>query len=258
MNPNDPLSESERQRYEWQMWIPDLGEEGQLKIRQAKVLISRVGGLGGLAAYELAAAGVGTLILAHAGNVKPSDLNRQLLMQESAIGSSRVQTAANRLRAFNPYIQIVEIPENISTENADRLVRLADVVVCCVPKFEERLALNEACVRANKPMVDCAMYEFTCQVTTIIPHETACVACRVPEVPPTWKRQFPVLGAVPGVAGCLGAIEAIKLITGIGEPLKNRLALFDLKMGRFRTLQLQRRGDCSVCGQKHPSADKVI
>lgn len=248
MVPETQLTDAERQRYEWQMWIPDLGEEGQHKLRNAKVLISRAGGLGGMVAYELAAAGVGTLILAHAGNVKPSDLNRQLLMNEGAIGHSRVECAARRLRQYNSHVEVIEVAENVSEENADRLVSMADVVVCCVPKFEERLALNRACVRASKPMIDCAMYELTCQVTTIIPHETACVACRVPEVPPTWKRQFPVLGAVSGFAGCLGAVEAVKLITGVGDPLKNRLALFDLRRGISRTIELQKRSDCPVCG----------
>jgi molybdopterin/thiamine biosynthesis adenylyltransferase len=122
------------------------------------------------------------------------------------------------------------------------------MVACCAPLFEERFLLNEQCVRQGKPMVDCAMYELTGQLTTILPGRTACLACRVPEPPATWRRQFPVFGAVAGAVGCLGAMEAIKLITGIGEPLADRLLTFDLRDMRFRIVKTSRRLDCSVCG----------
>src|SRR5262245_62432496 len=117
---DDELTPEERTTYEWHMWVPGVGEEGQRRLKGATVLVSRVGGLGGLAAYELAAAGVGRLILAHAGTVKPGDLNRQLLMTHAALGSSRVECAANRLRELNPRVEVVAVPENISPANADR------------------------------------------------------------------------------------------------------------------------------------------
>ncbi len=243
-----PLSEEELTTYAWQMAVPGVGEEGQARLKSATVLVTRVGGVGGLVAYELAAAGVGRLILAHAGTLKPSDLNRQLLMKQEAIGRLRVECAAQRLKEFNPRLEIETIAENASTENACRLVAKADVVVCCAPMFAERLALNESCVRQKKPLIDCAMYDLTGQITTIRPFETACLACRVPSVPASWKRQFPVFGAVAGTVGCLGALEAIKLITGIGEPLLGRLLTFDLRDMRFRTLSLAKRSDCEVCG----------
>jgi molybdopterin-synthase adenylyltransferase len=248
MSDHDKLTPEERQTYEWQMWVPGVGEAGQQKLKSASVLITRIGGLGGLAAYELAAAGVGRIVLAHAGVVKRGDLNRQLLMTHAALGTSRVECAARRLRELNPRLDVVAIPENISPANAKRLVGLADVVVCCAPLFEERFALNEQCVRQRKPMVDCAMYELTGQVTTIIPGQTACLACRVPEPPASWSRQFPVFGAVSGAVGCLGAMEAIKVITGIGEPLVNRLLTFDLRDMRFRVVRVARRLDCPTCG----------
>jgi len=247
---DEPLTPEERETYEWQMWVPGVGEEGQRKLKAASVLVTRVGGLGGLAAYELAAAGVGRIVLAHAGVIKRSDLNRQLLMTHTAIGTSRVECAARRLRELNPRIDLLAVPENVSPANADRLVDMADVVVCCAPLFEERFALNEQCFRQGKPMVDCAMYELTGQVTTILPGKTACLACRVPEAPDSWRRQFPVFGAVSGAVGCLGAMEAIKLITGMGEPLADRLLTFDLRDGRFRTVQISRRADCQICGSK--------
>jgi molybdopterin-synthase adenylyltransferase len=250
---DEPLSDEERATYEWQMWVPGVGEEGQRRLKAATVLVSRVGGLGGLAAYELAAAGVGRLILAHAGTAKPGDLNRQLLMTHAALGTSRVECAARRLRELNSRVDVVAVPENISTANAERLVRMSDVVVCCAPLFAERFLMNAECFRQGKPMVDCAMYELTGQVTTIHPGRTACLACRVAEPPATWKRQFPVFGAVSGAVGCLGAIEAIKVITGVGEPLFDRLLTFDLRDMRFRVVRIDRRAGCPTCGAIYKS-----
>src|SRR5262245_15371307 len=133
MPPDDPLTPDERATYDWQLSVPGVGEEGQRKLKAATVLVTRVGGLGGLVAYELAAAGVGRLVLAHAGIVKPSDLNRQLLMTHAAIGSSRVECAARRLRELNPRLEIVSVPENVGEANVARLVDSADMVACCAP-----------------------------------------------------------------------------------------------------------------------------
>jgi molybdopterin-synthase adenylyltransferase len=242
------LTPDERAVYEWQTWVPDFGEAGQRTLKAACVLVSRVGGLGGLVAYELAAAGVGKLIVAHAGDLKPSDLNRQLLMSAAAVGTSRVACAARRLAEFSPRVEIEAIPENVSAENVARLVGAADLVVCCAPLFDERLRMNAECVRQRKPMIDCAMYELTGQLTTIVPGRTACLACRVPEPPATWTREFPVFGAVSGTVGCLGAMEAIKVLSDLGEPLYDRLLTFDLRDVRFRTVRLARRASCEVCG----------
>jgi len=244
------LTPEERSTYEWQMWVPGLGDEGQNKLKAATVLVTRVGGVGSLAAYELAAAGVGRLVLAHAGNIKPSDLNRQLLMTHDALGTSRVECASRRLRELNPLLDVVTHAENVNATNVASLVSAVDMVVCCAPLFEERLLLNAECISQGKPMVDCAMYELTGQITTIIPGKSACLACRVPDPPISWKRQFPVLGAVAGTVGCLGAMEVIKLITGIGEPLADRLLTIDMRDMRLRTVQVSKRIDCEVCGAK--------
>jgi molybdopterin/thiamine biosynthesis adenylyltransferase len=245
-----PLTDDERATYEWQMWVPGVGEEGQRRLKAASVLVSRVGGLGGLVALELAAAGVGRLILAHAGDLKPSDLHRQLLMRADAVGTPRIDAAVATLRALNPRVDLVAVPENVNAANAERLVSQADVVVSCAPLFEERFLLNEQAIRQGKPIVDCAMYELTGQLTTTRPGVSACLACRVAERPVTWRRQFPVFGAVSGAVGCLGAAEAIKLICGIGEPLFDRLLTFDLRDMRFRIVRTQRRIDCPICGEK--------
>lgn len=252
MNPLDvppkSLTDEERATYEWQIWVPGFGEEGQERLRGASVLVSRVGGLGSVVAYELAAAGVGKLVLAHAGDIKPSDLNRQLLMTHDALGSSRVESARQRLLELNPRLEIEAVPENVSADNAARLVEAADVVVDCAPLFEERFQMNRECVRQGKPLVDCAMYDLEAQITTIIPGETPCLSCLYPTHPERWKREFPVFGAVSGTVACLGAMEAIKVISGLGEPLTSQLLLCDLRAMSFRKIAISRNPGCEICG----------
>jgi molybdopterin/thiamine biosynthesis adenylyltransferase len=242
------LTDTDRSLYEWQMWVPGIGEEGQRKLKGASVLISRVGGLGGLVALELAAAGVGRLVLAHGGRLKLADLNRQLLQTRAHVGEVRMESIVRHLRELNPDCEIVGVAENASDENVDALVAQADIVVDAAPLFQERLALNAAARRAGKPMVECAMHTLEASVTTFIPGHTGCLACYVPEVPETWKRQFPVFGAVSGTAACIGAMEVIKLITGLGEPLAGEMLCMDLGSMAFRRVKLPRREDCEVCG----------
>jgi molybdopterin/thiamine biosynthesis adenylyltransferase len=246
-----PLTDEERAIYEWQMWVPGVGEEGQRKLKAATVFISRVGGLGSVVALELAAAGVGRLVLAHAGDVQPSDLNRQLLQTHDHLGKPRMDSIVRRLRELNPRCEIIGIAENVNEENAARLITDADIVVDAAPMFQERLAMNRAAFVLGIPMVECAMHELTAHVTTFIPGRTGCLECQVPQVPQTWTRQFPVFGAVSGTVACLGAMEAIKLITGIGEPLAGEMVAMDLSSMRFRRVSLPRRADCPVCARKH-------
>ncbi len=217
------------------------------------MLVSRCGGLGSVVAYELAAAGIGKLVLAHAGNVKPSDLNRQLLMTHDWLGKPRVESASRRLRELNPRLEVVAIGENVNEENAAALVGQVDVVVDCAPLFTERYLMNREAVRQNKPLVECAMYELDAQLTTVVPAATPCLACLYPEDPPAWRREFPVFGAVSGTIGCLGAMEAIKLIAGLGEPLAGRLLTCDLRDMDFRVRTISRNPDCAVCGGQEPS-----
>ena len=244
----EPLSDLERQVYEWQMWIDGFGEPGQLKLKAASVLVSRCGGLGGAVALQLAAAGVGKLILAHAGNLKPSDLNRQTLMTHDWLGRPRVECAARQLRALNPRVEVQAVAENISEANARRLVEQVDIVADCAPRFEERYALNAQAVQQAKPMVECAVYGLEAHLTTILPGKTPCLACLCPEPPAAWQRRFPVVGPVPGMAGSLAAMEIIKLVTGLGQPLLGRLLVCDLRRMSFRILSVQRDPACRVCG----------
>jgi molybdopterin/thiamine biosynthesis adenylyltransferase len=242
------LTDAERAVYEWQLDVPGFGEAGQERLKRATVLVTRVGGLGGAVAYNLAAAGIGHLVLAHAGNIRPGDLNRQILMTHAGLGHSRIESAARRLAELNPALRITPIAENISDNNVERLVGLADLVVDCAPLFAERFALNRTVVRQGKPMVECAMYELQLQMTTILPGKTPCLACLYPEDPPAWRRRFPVFGAVSGTLGGLAAMEAIKVLAGFGEPLAGRLLTMDLRSMASQCIGLQRRADCPVCG----------
>jgi molybdopterin/thiamine biosynthesis adenylyltransferase len=241
------LTADERARYEWQMWLPDLGEAGQRRLKAASVLISRIGGVGGTAAYYLAAAGVGRLVLAHAGNVKPSDLNRQLLMTTDWLGRPRVECAARRLRELNPHVDVVCRNENVADANAADLVRQADLIVDGTPLFAERFLLNREAVRQQKTLIECAMYDFDAQLTTIVPGRTPCLSCLYPEDPPHWKREFPVLGAVAGAVGALAAVEAVKVICGIGEPLAGQMLHMNLRTMECRRYSIIRNPTCPVC-----------
>jgi molybdopterin/thiamine biosynthesis adenylyltransferase len=248
MGASKPLTDAERSVYEWQLWVPGFGEAGQERLKGASVLVSRCGGVGGVVAYQLAAAGVGRLVLAHAGAVRANDLNRQLLMSHDTIGRPRVEQAARRLRELNPFVEVEVVAENVTEANAERLVGRADLVMSCAPLFRERLLLNRAAVAQDKPLVDCAMYELEMQLSTVVPGRTPCLACLYPEEPAAWRREFPVFGAVAGAVACLGAMEAIKVLAGLGEPLLGKMLVADLRDMTFRKVAVTRRADCLVCG----------
>ena len=242
------LTPEERAVYEWQMWVPGFGEAGQEKLKGATALVSRVGGLGGPLAQSLAAAGIGKLVLAHGGNLKPSDLNRQILMTADWLGKPRVESAARRLKELNPRLVIEAVPENITEDNAAALVGKADIVFDCAPLFAERFLMNRECVRQGKPMVEAAMFSMEGQVTTIIPGKTPCLACLYPETPPQWKREFPVFGAVAALAAQIAAFEGIKLISGIGKTLAGTILYYDAGSMTFQRIPVARRSECKVCG----------
>ncbi len=232
------LTDFEQKRYEWQMWTEGVGEEGQEKLKNARVLISRGGGVGSVVAYELAAAGIGKLVVAHGGNVKPSDLNRQLLMTHDHLGKPRIESICRRLQELNPLIEVEGIPENVSDDNAEDLVSNVDLVIDCAPLFPERYAMNDAARRQGKPMVENAMFDGEAYLTTFVPGITGCLRDLWPEPPPSWKREFPVFGAVSGTIACMAAFEAIKYFTGIGSLLTNTLLRCDLMAMRFHRLPI--------------------
>jgi molybdopterin/thiamine biosynthesis adenylyltransferase len=217
------------------------------------VLVSRIGGVGGSAAMQLAAAGIGRLVLAHAGNVRLDDLNRQLVMTTDWIGKPRVESAVRRLRELNPLVDVQTANENIREDNAAELVSRCDAVVSAAPLFTERLLLNREAVRQRKPLVDCAMYDLEGRLLTVLPGQSPCLACLYPEPPANWNRRFPVFSAVASTVGSLAAMEAIKLIAGFGQPLAGKLLTFDLRDMSFRTLAIARRADCAVCENLNPA-----
>ena len=244
-----PLTDEERETYQWQMWVRNFGEAGQTRLKGATALVSRTGGLGGVVAQQLAAAGVGRLILAHGGDLKATDLHRQILMTHDWIGKPRVECAKRSLLELNPRNHVDAVNENINDANAGELIAKADIVFDCAPLFAERFAMNRACVRLGKPMVDAAMFSMEGQVTAIVPGKTACLACIYPEEPTQWKRQFPVFGAVSATAGAIAAMEGIKLLAGMKPSLVGRLLYFDLEAGSFQRVPTVRREGCAVCGE---------
>lgn len=246
------LSEAERDRYGWQLPVTGFGEAGQLRLKRATVLVSRCGGLGGSVAYQLAAAGVGRLILAHAGDLRLNDLNRQILMTHDWLGKPRVECAALRLKQLNPGLEVEAFPENVTPANADRLVGMADLVVDCAPLFAERYAMNRAAMRLGKPMVEAAVYELEAHLTTFVAGRTGCLRCLYPEPSTTWERRFPVFGAVAATVGGMAAMEAIKVLAGFGEPLWGRLLTFDLRGFSFRQYHAPAREGCPDCGGEIP------
>lgn len=244
----EDLTPEERERYQWQLWTPGYGEEGQRKLKAATVLISRCGGVGGTVALELAAAGVGRLILAHGGDLRLNDLNRQLLMTTEHVGRPRVDLAVTRLQELNPHVEVVPVAENVGESNAASLVAQADLVVSAAPLFEERLLMNREATRQGKPLIECAMYDMEAIVMPVMPGQTACLGCVSPEPPAWWKREFPVFGAVAGTAGCIAAMEAIKILSGLGEPLAGSLMAIDFRQMRVRKLSVARDEACEYCG----------
>lgn len=242
------LSQEEKAIYEWQMWLPEIGEAGQEKLKNATALVSRCGGLGGPVCYSLAAAGIGRLIIAHGGNLKPSDLNRQILMTHAGLGQPRIDSAVRRLKDLNPRLEIIAVPENITEANVKELVRQTDIVFDCAPLFQERFLMNREIVLQHKPMIEAAVFGLEAQITTIIPGQTPCLSCLYPEMPPQWKRQFPVIAAVPALAASVAALEGIKQIVGFGQSLAGTLLYYDGGNMTFQRIPIAKRLDCPVCG----------
>ena len=242
------LTQEEKATYEWQIWVEDFGEAGQEKLKDCTALISRVGGLGGPLAYALAAAGFGKLILAHGGNTKHSDLNRQITQTHDWLGKERVQSSKRRLQELNPRLEVEAVASNVTEENVVELVNQADIVFDCAPLFQERFLMNRECVRQRKPLIEAAMFDMEGQLTTIVPGETPCLSCIYPELPPHWTREFPVFGAVSGVVANLAAVEGIKIVAGFGETLKGQMLYYDTRYMDFRKVAISRDPECSVCG----------
>lgn len=223
------------------------GEEAQEKLSSSSALVVGLGGLGSAAALYLAAAGVGKLVLVDHDRVEESDLNRQVLHWSRDVGKLKVESAAEKLRELNPEVEVKCIARRLeSVECALELVRRADVVLDCLDNWPSRLVLNEACVKAGKPLVHAAVEGAAGWLTVVKPREGPCLSCIFPRFPPD-KRAIPVLGPIPGVLGSAEALEALKLLTGYGEPLVGRLLYLDLNTGAADIVRVGRRPNCQVC-----------
>jgi molybdopterin/thiamine biosynthesis adenylyltransferase len=242
----DPIDQS---IYEWQLNVPGFGVEGQEILRNATALVSRVGGLGGPLAQSLAAAGFGKIILAHGGDLREDDLNRQILMHHEGLGSSRAIQAAATIQRFNPRIETLAIESNINESNVADLVAQADIVFSCAPLFEERLLMNREAVRQKKYFIDSAMFNLEGQVLAVRPQESACLACIVESPPEGWKRRFPVIGAVSAMIAQMGALEGIKLLTDMAPAQTNTLIHYAARDAELRKFKITRNPKCPHCSQ---------
>lgn len=242
------LTPTEVERYQRQMMLPGFGETSQCLLKNTTALVTGVGGLGGTAALYLAVAGIGKLILVRGGNLQRDDLNRQVLMTDDWVGKPRVFKAQETLAKLNPDITIEAICEYVTADNIDALVQQSHIALDCAFDFKERDLLNAACVRWRKPMVEAAMNGMEAYLTTIVPGKTPCLSCIFPEKPEWDRWGFGVLGAVSGTLACLAALEAIKLITNLGEPLLGKLLTMDLARTEFAKRRPYHDPNCPVCG----------
>jgi len=248
------LSVEELQRYSRHLIMPEVTSEGQNRLKAARVLCIGAGGLGSPAALYLAAAGVGTLGIVDFDDVDLSNLQRQILHGTKDIGRGKLDSARDRLHDINPQIEIELHKCRFSSENASHLVARYDVVVDGSDNFPTRYLSNDVCVFAHKPNVYGSVFRFEGQTTVFAPHLGGpCYRCLFPEPPPPESvpncAQAGVLGVLPGIIGMLQAIETLKLILGIGEPLVGRLLHFDALKLKFRELNLRRDPQCPVCGE---------
>lgn len=244
------LTADDRERYKRQMTLPGFGEEAQAKLKGATALVAGIGGLGGTAAFYLAAAGFGKLIFIHEGKLTLSNLNRQLLMTEEWIGKSRVEKGKRTIQNFNSGVEVEIYDEPIDEGKLVRILEGVDVVLDCRHNFPERRIINRACVRTATPMVESAMNSMEAFLFNYIPGETPCLHCLYEEDPQWDPYGFSVLGALSGSLGCMAAVEAIKIVTGFAEPLKNRMLYYDLSSMEFRKFKIRKRSACPVCGNE--------
>jgi len=243
------LSKEELIRYNRQIIYQDWGEEGQRKIKQATVFIAGVGGLGGPVSMYLAAAGVGKLKICDNGYVEPSNLNRQILFNNSNLNQEKASVAKNTLNRLNPHIAIEHFSERISRDNIDRLVRGSEIIVDCLDNFETRYILNEYAVSKRLPFVHAGVEGLAGQVTFIHPPETPCLKCIVPRTPVS-QKVFPIIGTTAGILGCLEANEVLKYLTGIGFNLKGVLIIWNGMETDFHRIEIGKDPDCPVCGKE--------
>lgn len=247
------MTDEQLLRYSRHLLLPELGVEGQARLRAAHVLLVGAGGLGCPAALYLASSGVGRLTIADPDVVDLTNLQRQILYRADSIGAPKSESARAALRAVNPEVEVVPVALRLADEALERAVGAADVVLDCSDNFETRHAVNRACVRHARPLVSGAAIRFDGQLAVFDPRRPGapCYACLFPEDAQAEELRCAVMGVLAPLTGAIGAlqaIEAIKLIAGIGESLAGRLLLFDALHGESRIVRIARDPRCPVCG----------
>tara|TARA_R110002096_G_scaffold52142_19_gene136052 strand:+ start:875 stop:2044 length:1170 start_codon:yes stop_codon:yes gene_type:complete len=248
------LTTPEKQRYARHLTIPDVGMEGQKRLKSAKVLCVGAGGLGSPVTMYLAAAGVGEIGLVDFDRVDFSNLQRQLLHDTEDVGRLKIDSATDRLKAINPEVKITTFETRLSDANAEEIAAPYDLIIDGTDNFPTRYLTNDLAVLTGKPNVYGSIYRFEGQVSVFAPHLGGpCYRCLFPTPPDPGQvpscAEGGVLGVLPGIVGSMQATEAIKLIVGIGEPLVGRLVHFDALAFRFREIKLRRDPQCAVCGE---------
>jgi molybdopterin/thiamine biosynthesis adenylyltransferase/rhodanese-related sulfurtransferase len=256
------LSPEKRARYARHLAIPEIGEEGQLKLLDSRILLLGAGGLGSPAALYLAAAGVGHLGIIDADIVDESNLQRQIAHSLNTLGTPKVDSARRAIEALNPDVQVTTYRERLTSENIDRILDDGwEIVVDGTDNFPTRYLLNDASVWRGIPVVYGAIYRFDGQVSVFNPPNGPCYRCLFPEPPPADQApscsEGGVLGVLPGIVGTLQTNEALKLAAGIGDPLIGRLLLIDALHAEFDEVRVKRNPDCPVCGD-HPTITEYI
>jgi adenylyltransferase/sulfurtransferase len=256
------LNNDEIARYSRHLILPEVGLEGQKKLKAAKVLCVGTGGLGSPLAFYLAAAGIGTLGLVDFDVVDKSNLQRQIIHSTADVGRPKIDSAAEKLSALNPHMTIVKHETMLTSANAMEIIKDYDIVADGTDNFQTRYLVNDACVLSgNKPNAYGSIFRFEGQASVFATKDGPCYRCLYPEPPPPGLvpscAEGGVLGILPGLVGVIQATETIKLILGVGEPLIGRLLLVDALGMSFRTLKLRKNPDCPVCGT-HPTVTELI
>ncbi|OVE76647.1 adenylyltransferase [bacterium F11] len=242
------LDQSDKKRYHRQMMMDHWGEDIQKKLKNETVLIVGAGGLGSPTAIYLAVAGIGHIRICDFDKLELSNLNRQILHDDSRIDTKKALSAKATLEKINPAIKITPVEEKIESHNVDAIVGEASLIVDCLDNFPTRFLLNECAIRKKIPLVHASVWGMDGRLTFIHAPYTPCLKCLYPEGPP--KELFPVLGATPGVMGSLQALEVVKFLTGIGENLKGRLLIWDGALMNFSTFKIRKDPNCTSCQNK--------
>jgi len=248
-------------RYSRHFILPEVGEAGQAKLLDAKVLLIGAGGLGSPTAFYLAAAGVGTIGIVDHDVVDMSNLQRQILHTNDRVGMPKVESARLALNALNPDVNVVGYQERVSSENVMRLFADYDVIVDGCDNFPTRYLVNDACVMLNKPNVHGSIFQFEGQASVFYPGKGPCYRCLFPEPPPPGAapscQEAGVLGVLPGLVGCVQALETIKVLLGAGRPLIGRMVYFDTLSMEVRVHKLRKDPECPMCGE-HRTITQLI